>query len=191
MNIILLGAPGAGKGTQGVILSERAGLPKIATGDLLRAAVRDGTPLGRQAQEYMDQGLLVPDEIILGLIEEVLASADAAAGVIMDGFPRTTPQAEAVDGFLGSRNDQVDRVVTFEVPDDELIDRMLGRAEEQGRSDDTPEAIRKRLEVYRKQTAPLIEFYERKGIVTEVVAVGTVEDVTARARSRRPESLCQ
>ena len=145
MNIILLGAPGAGKGTQGVILSERAGLPKIATGDLLRAAVRDGTPLGRQAQEYMDQGLLVPDEIILGLIEEVLASADAAAGVIMDGFPRTTHQAEAVDGFLGSRNDLVDRVVTFEVPDDELINRMLGRAEEQGRSDDTPEAIRKRL----------------------------------------------
>ncbi len=183
MNVILLGGPGAGKGTQGKILAESVGVPKIATGDLLRAAVRGGTPLGRQAQHYMDQGLLVPDDIILGLIEENLAADEAKDGVIMDGFPRTIPQAEAVDRCLAQRDAGVDEVVNFEIPDDELVSRMMGRAAQEGRSDDTPEAIRKRLAVYREETAPLVAFYEERGVVTGIDATGTVDEIAARVAS--------
>lgn len=179
MNIILLGAPGAGKGTQGGILAKNAGLPRIATGDLLRAAVKAGTLLGQQAQSYVDRGLLVPDEIILGLIEEKLASKEASQGAIMDGFPRTITQAEAVDGFLSSRGDQIDSVVAFEIQDETLIRRMIGRAGEEGRSDDTPDAIRKRLQVYRQQTAPLLQFYEERGVMTKIDATGSVDEVAA------------
>jgi adenylate kinase len=186
MNIILLGAPGAGKGTQGDILARKAGLPKIATGDLLRAAVTAGTPLGQQAQSYMDRGLLVPDEIILGLIEEKLGSKDAGQGVIMDGFPRTIVQAEAVDGFLASRGDQIDSVVAFEVQDETLIRRMIGRAGDEGRSDDTPDAIRKRLQVYREQTAPLLQFYEERGVMKVVDATGNVDEVAANVAKAIP-----
>lgn len=180
MNLILLGPPGCGKGTQGSILADRVGIPKVATGDLLRAAVRDGTPLGLKAKEFMDQGLLVPDEIIIGLIEEVLSSEEAAQGVIMDGFPRTVPQAEAVDALLERHGKSVDRVLGFEVPDDELVSRLLGRASQEGRSDDAPEAIKKRLQVFRDETAPLIEYYKKKGILVEVEAVGSIETIAER-----------
>ena len=183
MNIVLLGAPGAGKGTQGDILAGKLGVPKIATGDLLRAAVNAGTPLGKQAQEYMNQGDLVPDDVILGIVKEKLASPDAAKGVIMDGFPRTIAQAEAVDELLSTRGSRVDKVVTFDVPDGELVIRMLGRAEAEGRSDDTPDTIRKRLEVYRSETAPLISYYERQRVVTRIDATGTIQDVAGRVDS--------
>lgn len=186
MNIILLGAPGAGKGTQGDILAKRVGLPKIATGDLLRAAVKAGTLLGQQAQSYMDRGLLVPDEIILSLIEEKLGSKDARHGAIMDGFPRTIAQAEAVDGFLSSRGDQIDSVVAFEIQDETLIRRMIGRAGEEGRSDDTSDAIRKRLQVYREQTAPLLQFYEERGVMARIDATGSVDEVAASVAKAIP-----
>jgi adenylate kinase len=182
MNLILLGPPGSGKGTQGKLLAERLGIPKIATGDLIRAAMREGTPLGRQAKDYYDRGLLVPDEIVLGLIAEVLASSDAREGVVMDGFPRTIPQAEAVDRLLAERETQVDQVLNFHVPEEELVRRMLGRAEAEGRSDDTPETIRKRLAVYREQTEPLVVYYRGRGLVTDIDAVGPIEVVAGRVQ---------
>lgn len=180
MNLILLGPPGAGKGTQGAMLGDRMGLTKIATGDLLRSAVEAETDLGIQAKSYMDQGLLVPDDIILGLIEEVLASPEAQRGIIMDGFPRTVGQAEAVGRRLVERGSRVDCVLSITVPRDELIKRMLGRAEQQGRSDDTPEAIERRLVVYEEETAPLIAYYMEEGILTEVDGVGTVAEIASR-----------
>jgi adenylate kinase len=180
VDLIILGAPGSGKGTQGALLAQRLGIPKISTGDLLRAAVKDGTPLGRKAQGFMDQGLLVPDEIILGLIAEVLQSREAARGVIMDGFPRTLPQAEAVDRLLRPLSRHVDRVLLIDVTEDELVDRMVKRARIEGRADDTPETIRKRQAVYREQTAPLIAFYEERGIVRRVDGLGTIEEIATR-----------
>lgn len=180
MNLILLGPPGAGKGTQGAMLTDRLQLARIATGDLLRAAVKDETPLGLQAKSYMDQGRLVPDDIILGLIDEVLASPEAQYGVIMDGFPRTVPQAEAVGQRLAERGTAVDCVLAITVPANELRRRLLGRAAEEGRSDDTLEAIAQRLEVYENETAPLISYYEEKGILAKVDGVGTVEEIAAR-----------
>ncbi len=180
MNVILLGAPGAGKGTQGAILAERTGLPRVATGDLLRAAVDDKTPLGEQAASYMHRGLLVPDEIILSLIQQVLESPQAANGIIMDGFPRTVAQAEAVEKLLSARGTRVDHAVTFNVPEPDLVQRLLGRASQEGRTDDTPEAIRKRLVVYRELTEPLIEFFQTRGILREIDGVGSVEDIAER-----------
>lgn len=180
MQIIVLGAPGSGKGTQGALLADRLGVPKIATGDLLRAAVRDRTSLGVEARSFMDRGLLVPDEIIVGLIEEVLRSPEAQDGVIMDGFPRTLAQAEAVEGLLADRGSRIDRVLLIDVPEDELVKRMLGRARAEGRSDDTPETIRKRFAVYGEQTAPLIRYYEERGLLTTIVGLGTVREVADR-----------
>jgi len=180
MNIVLLGPPGSGKGTQGAILSERGGLPRVSTGDLLRAAVERGTELGTQAKQYMEQGLLVPDEIILGLIAEVLASPHAAGGVIMDGFPRTVAQAEAIDGLLAQRGVRVDRVLSIEVDEEELVRRLLGRAEQEGRTDDTLETIRQRIAVYWEQTAPLVSYYRERGVLVEVPGSGSVEDIAGR-----------
>jgi adenylate kinase len=180
VDLIILGAPGSGKGTQGALLSTRLGIPKISTGDLLRAAVKDGTRLGTEAKGYMEKGLLVPDQIILGLIEEVLGSAEAARGVIMDGFPRTEAQAEAVDTLLAAQQRQVDKVLLIDVPEEELVQRMVRRAEIEGRSDDTPDTIRKRQGVYQQQTAPLIAFYDRRNLVTRVDGKGTVEEIAER-----------
>ncbi len=180
MNIILLGPPGAGKGTQGDLLSDRTGHPQISTGDLLRKAVKEETDLGKRAKGFMDQGLLVPDEVIMGLIEEVLRSEKARDGVLMDGFPRTVAQAEAVDGFLAARSAAIDHVVSMEVDEEELVKRLLGRAAEEGRSDDNEIAIRQRLKVYREQTEPLVSCYSDRGVVRVIDAVGTVEEVAQR-----------
>ena len=182
MFLILFGPPGAGKGTQGTILAERLGIPKVSTGDLIRAAMRDGTPLGVKAKSFYDQGLLVPDEVILGLIAEVLDRPDAQDGVLMDGFPRTIPQAEAVDRLLAERGRQVDHVLSFAVPEDELVQRLGKRAAEEGRSDDSPEAIHKRLDVYHQQTAPLEDFYRERGLLVEIPATGKIEDIAERTR---------
>jgi len=181
-NVMILGAPGSGKGTQGAILAEHLGIPKISTGDLLRAAVKDGTPLGRQAKGYMDQGLLVPDDVIFGLIQEILDAPAAAQGVLMDGFPRTIPQAEAVDRMLAPKGAKVDEVVLLDVDEAELVQRLLARAAKEGRSDDNPESVKQRLQVYARQTEPLIAFYEQRGIVRRVAGMGTIEEIAARMR---------
>ncbi len=183
MHIVLLGPPGSGKGTQGELLAKRTGLIRVATGDLLRAAVEQQTASGLEAKRYMDQGLLVPDDVMLGLLEEILSKPEAARGVIMDGFPRTIAQAEAVDRLLKARGRKVDHVLLFDVPDSELSRRIVGRQSMQGRSDDRREAFAKRLNVYREQTAPLVDFYRRRGILQTVDAVGPVEAIAERVRA--------
>jgi adenylate kinase len=182
-NVMILGAPGSGKGTQGKILADKLGIPQVSTGDLLRAAIRDSKPLGIQAKAFMDSGALVPDELIFGLIQEILDSAPAKKGVLMDGFPRTIPQAEAVDRMLRGKGSKVDRVLLLEVDEKELVQRLLGRAAKEGRSDDNAESIAKRLEVYKAQTAPLITYYEGRGIVKRVPGTGSVDDIAARMLS--------
>jgi adenylate kinase len=179
-NIMILGAPGSGKGTQGKILAQSAGVPQVSTGDLLRAAIKAGSPLGLQAKGFMDAGALVPDELIFGLIQEILDSPAAAKGVLMDGFPRTIPQAEAVDKMLQRKGAKVNRVVLLEVDEPELIQRLLARAAKEGRSDDNAESITKRLQVYKAQTAPLITYYEARGIVRRVAGNGSVDDIAQR-----------
>lgn len=183
MNVILLGPPGSGKGTQGELLSQRTGLTRVATGDLLRDAVARQTPLGLEVKRYLDLGLLVPDEIMIALLEGILARPDAARGVIMDGFPRTVPQAEVVDRLLAERKRRVDLVLLFDVPDAELTRRVVGRQSQQGRSDDRREAFEKRLRVYREDTEPLVDFYRPRGILRIVDAVGPIETIAQRVQA--------
>jgi len=180
--ILLLGAPGSGKGTQGKILAERLNLPKITTGDLLRAAVKEGTPLGREAKRYMDDGKLVPDTVILSLIKEELAKPEANQGAVLDGFPRTAPQAELVDRTLAERGQRLNHILLLDVPEEELVRRMMGRAAQEGRSDDTPEAIKTRLQVYQRDTAPLIAHYSQRGIVRRVPGSGTIDDIATEIK---------
>jgi adenylate kinase len=175
--ILFLGAPGSGKGTQGKILAERLGLPKITTGDLLRAAVRGGTPLGTEARKFMDKGSLVPDSVILSMIKEELAKPDAQQGAVFDGFPRTAPQAELVDRTLAQRSQRLNHILLLDVPEEELVRRLAGRAAQEGRTDDTPEAIKTRLQVYQRDTAPLIAHYAQRGIVHRVPGTGAVDAI--------------
>jgi adenylate kinase len=182
MYLMILGAPGSGKGTQGKLLAGHLGIPQVSSGELLRSAVQRDTPLGREAKGYMDQGLLVPDDVILGLIREILDAKQAAGGVLMDGFPRTLPQAQAVDRILAERRSRVDRVLLLEVDERELVQRLLGRAATEGRSDDNLESIKQRLRVYHDQTAPLVAHYERRGVVRRVPGMGAVDDIQARMR---------
>ena len=162
--VILVGPPGSGKGTQGERLQAALEIPKYSTGDILRAAVSDRTPLGLEAKRYMDSGDLVPDEVVIGLIEECLKSSDAQNGWILDGFPRTIPQAEALDKLLATVGQSYDCVICLDAPDEEIVQRMLAR----GRDDDKEEVIRERLKVYRNKTAPLIEYYSTKGTLKTV-----------------------
>ena len=162
--VILLGPPGSGKGTQGERLSESFNIPKISTGDILRAAVKHETPLGIEAKGFMDRGDLVPDRVVIGLIEAELQSSTTREGWILDGFPRTIPQAEALEHLLAELGESYDRVICLDVPDEEIIQRMLGR----GRADDTEDVIRERLTVYRQKTSPLIEFYETMQVLERV-----------------------
>ncbi len=182
MFVLLLGAPGSGKGTQGKILATRLGLPKITTGDLLRAAVQMGTPLGREAKKYMDDGKLVPDTVILNLIKEELAKEEAHHGAVLDGFPRTAAQAELVDRTLAARGQRLNHILLLDVPEEELIRRMMTRAAAEGRSDDTPEAIKTRLHVYQRDTAPLIAHYAQRGIVHRVPGTGAVDDIATEIK---------
>ncbi len=200
-NIVLLGPPGAGKGTQAKLLSQELGLLHISTGDILRSAVEKGTPLGRKAKEYMERGELVPDDLIIALIEEVLPPE---GGVILDGFPRTTAQAEALEDLLKRKGLKLSAVVLFDLPDDLVVERLAGRRvcprcgavyhiryspprEDEicdrcgtkliQREDDREEVIRRRLAVYREQTAPLVEYYDRKGILIRLDAGRDIEEV--------------
>lgn len=204
MRIILLGAPGAGKGTQAATLSDALKAPHVATGDLFRAALSQGTELGQKAKAYMDRGELVPDEVTVEMLLERISQPDAEAGYILDGFPRTIEQANALDGALGARQEGIDKVVLVDVSEDELVRRLSGRwicrscqtpyhetnnppkvagrcdadgGELYQRDDDKPETVRNRLQVYSQQTAPLIDFYENKGVLARINGEQAIDSV--------------
>jgi adenylate kinase len=180
MDILLLGPPGAGKGTQGALLSERLGLPKFATGDLLRDAVARGTPIGLKAKAVMEAGHLVNDDIILGVVRDELGKPEAAKGVIFDGVVRTTPQAEGVSRLLAERGRKMDHVLFFDVTDDEILSRLARRLGLEHRADDDPQAIATRLKAYREQTAPVLEWFASRGPVHTIPAVGPVDVIAER-----------
>ncbi|MGF7119675.1 adenylate kinase [Rhodococcus sp. AG1013] len=175
MRLVLLGPPGAGKGTQAAILSEKLGVPHISTGDLFRANIGQETPLGLEAKKYLDAGDLVPSEITNNMVKARVAEPDAANGFLLDGFPRTVDQAKALEGILEGLDAKLDGVLAFDVDDDVVVERMLAR----GRADDTEDVIRNRMRVYREETAPLLDYYA--GHIVTVDAVGAVEEVNARA----------
>ncbi len=205
MNIVFLGPPGAGKGTQAKILIERYGIPQISTGDMLREHRAKGTELGKKAQEYMDKGQLVPDEIILGMVKERLSQPDCERGFILDGFPRTVAQAEALDRILAEMGKELNFALALIVPDELLVERLTGRrtckncgmmyhikykppkvegkcdvcgGQLYQRADDNEETVRNRLMVYHEQTAPLIEYYKNKGILREIDGSKSIEEIT-------------
>jgi adenylate kinase len=207
MRIILLGPPGAGKGTQAKLLVERLGVPQISTGDMLRAAVKAGTPLGREAKAYMDRGALVPDGVIIGLVRERLQSADCIRGYILDGFPRTVAQAEALEKTLFDLRLSLDHVLCLEVPPEDLVVRIAGRrtcrvcgamfhvrfspakrdgvcdacgGETYQRDDDREDTVRRRLEVYAQQTEPLVRFFEGRGLLRRIAGTGEIPEIFAR-----------
>ncbi len=204
MNIILIGPPGAGKGTQAKRMIDRLGVPQISTGDMFRAAVKEGTPMGLKAKEYMDKGALVPDDVVIGVVKERLVKADCAKGFILDGFPRTLEQARALDNLLKDLGRKVDHVVVIDVPDDYLVRRLTGRrtcracnymhhiefdppkkegvcdkcgGELYQRDDDQEATIRKRLKTYHDQTSPLIDHYSTQGVVRKVDGTRSMEQV--------------
>lgn len=183
MDLLLLGPPGAGKGTQGALIAERLGIPKFATGDLLRDAVKRGTPLGLEAKAVMEAGRLVSDEIILGIVQERLARPDAAAGVVFDGVVRTIPQAVGVAAILAERGRRMDRVLFFDVSDAEILARLERRRGLEHRADDDPAAVATRLTAYREQTAPVLAWYRARGPVEVIAAVGPVDEVADRVRT--------
>jgi adenylate kinase len=180
MRLIFLGPPGSGKGTQAKLLAERLGVPAISTGDMLRDAVRRGTPLGRRAQAIMEAGELVPDDVVIGLVRERTAVPDARNGFLLDGFPRTIEQAKALDRILEGNGASVDGVINLLVPEGTLVERLLGRAALEGRSDDRRETVAERLRVYRERTAPLVEYYRGLGLLYDVDGSGSVEEVASR-----------
>jgi adenylate kinase len=183
MQLILFGPPGAGKGTQAVAISEEFFVPHIATGDILRENVTNRTQLGTQAKRYMDQGDLVPDEVVIAMVEERIRRADAAVGFLLDGFPRTVAQAKALDDALSADGRAIDAVVRLLVDDDELVARLLRRADEQGRSDDTRDVIERRLAVYREETEPLVELYRERSLLRDVDGKGDIAEVRGRVRA--------
>ena len=208
MRIVLLGGPGSGKGTQAKKLTEKYGIPQISTGDIFRAAVKEGTPMGTKAKEYMDKGELVPDDVVVGVVEERLVKPDLEGGFMLDGFPRTLPQAESLDSIMKKLGKSLDHAVLVDVPDSELMKRLTGRrtcrnsecgkmyhimfnppkqdgicdacgSELYQRDDDSEATIRERLNVYAEQTAPLIDYYDKKGLLRKVPGVGPIDDIFA------------
>ena len=204
MKIIMLGAPGAGKGTQAKQIADKYSIPHISTGDIFRANIKNGTELGMEAKKYMDQGQLVPDELTVKILLDRVAQDDCKNGYVLDGFPRTIPQAEALDAALAKLNDKIDYAINVEVPDDNIINRMGGRRACVGcgatyhvvfnapkledtcdscgeklilRDDDKPETVKKRLDVYHEQTQPLIDYYSKKGVLAEVDGTQAMDDV--------------
>ena len=180
MRLVLLGPPGSGKGTQAARLKDTLGVPHISTGDLLRAEVAAGTPLGLQAKEVMARGDLVSDAILLGMLESRLGREDVAGGFILDGYPRNLAQAAALGELLASLGQKFDAAVQLTVDNEQIIERLAGRAKAEGRADDSPESVRHRLNVYDQQTAPVIDFYRQHGQLTVVDGVGSLDDVFTR-----------
>ena len=180
MRLVLLGAPGSGKGTQAARLKDYLQVPHISTGDLLRAEVAAGSPLGLQAKEVMARGELVSDDILLGMLRERFSREDTKAGFILDGYPRNLSQAAALGELLGSLGQKFDAAVQLTVDNEQIIERLAGRAKAEGRADDNPDSVRKRLEVYDAQTAPVIEFYREQGQLTVVDGVGSLDEVFNR-----------
>ncbi|WP_179503943.1 adenylate kinase [Nocardioides daedukensis] len=180
MRIILMGPPGAGKGTQAKVIANHFGIPAISTGDIFRANVAGETPLGVEAKRYMDAGEYVPDEVTNAMVRDRLAEDDAKPGFLLDGYPRTLAQVTELDGMLAATDVSLDAVVVLTADQDELVSRLLQRAHTEGRADDTEDVIRRRQEVYTEETAPLIEVYGERGLVTEVDGMGEIDAVTHR-----------
>lgn len=180
MRLVLLGAPGSGKGTQAARLKEHLQVPHISTGDLLRAEVAAGTPLGKEAKDIMARGELVSDAILLGMLEDRFSRPDTANGFILDGYPRNLAQADALDKLLQRIGQPMDFALQLDVDNELLIERIAGRAKAEGRDDDNPESVRKRLRIYDEQTAPVIEFYRQHGQLTVVDGVGSMDEVFNR-----------
>ena len=182
LDILLLGPQGAGKGTQGKLISAEYDIPHIATGDILRRAIAEGTELGRKAEPLLNSGRLVPDDVMIDLIRDRLTQEDTERGFVLDGFPRTAVQAEALDEMLSDIDRPLGVVFEFQLPEEMAIERLLRRAQEEGRADDTPEAIRIRLGLYNEQTAPLVEHYRARGILVPLHADRPVDDVFAEVQ---------
>jgi adenylate kinase len=180
MRVVLMGPPGAGKGTQAVVVAERLGIPHVSTGDIFRTNVASGTQLGLEAQKYMDAGEYVPDSVTNEMVRDRLAQPDAAGGFLLDGYPRTLAQVDELTGMLAEHGAAIDKVVELTVDTDEVVGRLVKRAAEQGRSDDTEDVIRRRQEIFAEQTAPLTAVYAEQGVLVKVDGMGSVEDVTAR-----------
>ena len=180
VRLILLGGPGAGKGTQAMKLKERYGIAHLSTGEVLREARAAGTELGKKAAEFMDAGKLLPDDIILGIVAECLDAPEMGSGFLFDGFPRTIPQAEGLATLLGERDMELDAVVSIEIPDEMVVNRLLKRAEIEGRPDDNRKTIENRLKVYYDQTEPLKKYYGNSGLLKKVDGVGTIDEVFER-----------
>jgi adenylate kinase len=183
MRLIFMGPPGAGKGTQAKFVAEKYSIPAISTGDIFRTNVSQGTELGREAQRYMDAGEYVPDEVTNLMVRHRIDEPDAERGFLLDGYPRTLAQVEELDGMIRFTGHQLDAVVSLTVVGDEIVQRLLHRAQSEGRADDTEDVIRRRQEVYAEQTAPLIEVYRDRGLLLEVDGMGEVDDVTRRILS--------
>ncbi|QFG69303.1 adenylate kinase [Ornithinimicrobium pratense] len=180
MRLIMLGPPGAGKGTQAARVADTHGIPAISTGDIFRANIKDETPLGRQVKEITAAGGYVPDEITNAIVKDRLAQSDAAVGFLLDGYPRTTGQLDALDEMLGDAGRRLDAVIELTVDTDEVVQRLLARAQEQGRVDDTEDVMRARMRIYAEETAPLAAVYRERGLLHEVDGMGSVEEVTTR-----------
>ncbi len=180
IRILLIGPPGAGKGTQAALLAQHFGIPAISTGDIFRENVRNETPLGLEAKAFMDRGEYVPDSLTNALVRDRLNQEDAVAGFLLDGYPRTIDQVEELDDILEETDKKLDVVVQLTADSEELLRRLSGRAQELGRSDDTPEVIKRRLDVYEEQTAPLIDIYASRSLVAKVNGLGEIPDVTNR-----------
>lgn len=182
--IVMLGAPGVGKGTQAEKLVARIGVPHISTGDMLRAAVAAETEVGKRAKAVMESGALVSDKIVTAIAEERLAQADTASGFVLDGFPRTAPQAHSLDGILSRLNVKLDACLALTVDVDAVVERLQRRAEIEGRADDNADSVRRRMDVYEEQTAPLLEHYRSQGLLVEVSGMGEIAEVAAAIEAR-------
>ncbi|MFH5832092.1 adenylate kinase [Halalkalibaculum sp. DA3122] len=180
MRVIIFGPPGAGKGTQAAKIAEEYHIPHLSTGEIFRTAIKNETELGKKVKAILDAGDLVPDDTVVDLVEEELKKDDYRDGYILDGFPRTVPQAEAFDAILEKNNQSLDAFLVLEVPEEELIKRILSRGE--GRSDDTEEGVKNRLEVYHNETAPVLQYYQKQGKAEKIDGVGSIEEIFGRIR---------
>ena len=180
MRLLIIGPPGAGKGTQSVLIAEKLGIPAISTGDIFRFNVKNETELGKKAKSYMDAGEYVPDSLTNELVRDRLSHDDAHSGFLLDGYPRTQPQVDTLDEILADQENSLDGVILLEADQEELVSRLANRAREQGRTDDSEEVIRHRLELYTEETEPLISIYSDRGMVARVDGLGEISEVTER-----------